>query len=109
MIYLIKSASFNKNKTYYKIGFTNNLINRLKNGYVTHNPSVQLVESIATYKKTKRKLECELHNELKSKGYKFHIGLFQTQTEWFEIDSDIEISLQDFKACKNRKINKYGL
>lgn len=108
MIYLVKSASFNSNKTYYKIGFANNIISRLKNGYVTHNPSIQLVETITTYKKTKRQLETQLHNELKNMGYNFHIGLFNIQTEWFEIDSDVKISLQDFKACKNRKVNRYG-
>jgi hypothetical protein len=109
MVYLLKSASFNSNKVYYKIGFANNITNRLKNGYITDNPSVQLVESIMTYKKTKHSLEKELHNELKNKGYKFHIGLFNIKTEWFEVDINDNISLKNFKSCKNRKVIQYDL
>ena len=100
MIYLIKSASHNQGKVFYKIGFTNNLEHRMKY-YATSNPTVELIATINTYRKTKHQLETALHKELKSLGYKFKL-VFNITTEWFECDS--EIRLEQFKACYGRQI-----
>lgn len=103
MVYLIKSASNNKNKVFYKIGFTYNLETRLK-AYISDNPTIQVIETINTHKKTKHQLEKQLHKELIKQGYKFHISLLNKQTEWFEVDKKTNISLNNFKCCKNRKV-----
>lgn len=107
MIYLIKSASYNHSKIYYKIGFTKNLNNRLKS-YISDNPTVEVVEYIDTYAKTRHALEKALHNELKALGYQFHTSLFNTITEWIEVDAVKPIRLEQFKACKGRKIIKWS-
>lgn len=105
MIYLIKSASHNQDKIFYKIGFTNNLNQRLRQ-YVTNNPTVELLETVITYRKTKHSLEKALHKELYNRGYRFKIGLFNIHTEWFECDTTTNITLEQFKACQGRKVNK---
>lgn len=102
MIYLIKSASYDNNKVFYKIGFAKNLNNRL-NSYITDNPTSIVIEQIVTYSKTKHQLETALHKELKALGYKFTVHYGKT-TEWIEVDKDKPISLKDFKACKHHKV-----
>ena len=102
MIYLVKSAHANPNKVYYKIGFTNNLEQRLK-AYITANPTIEIVETIQTYRKTKRALETSLHNALKALGYEFK-STYGVETEWFAVDKSRKFSLEQFKETKNRKI-----
>ena len=64
IVYLVKSASFNENEVFYKVGYTSNLFKRLI-PYMVHNPSIQLIQTAEVYKKTKRNLENEIHNEIK--------------------------------------------
>ena len=101
MVYLVKCASYNQGKAYFKIGFTGNLNQRLPS-YITHNPTVKVLEIVDTYRKTKRNLETTLHIELLNNGYNFEINN-DIMTEWFEADNN-SISLKNFKACKNRKV-----
>lgn len=108
MVYLIKSEI--RNGTLFKIGFTKNIDVRIQQ-YYTHNANAKLLETITTYKKTKRDLENELHEELKAMGYKFEQSENGTATEWFFIPIEKEKEfeqngLAQFKSCKNRKILK---
>lgn len=102
MIYLIKSEQ--RNGTLYKVGFTTNLIKRMAQ-YKSHNPNTQLLETVATYGKTKRHLESVIHSEITYN--------FVNDSEWFfvpiEYEKDFESKgLSQFKACKNRKIIKHN-
>ena len=110
VIYLMASASFNKNEIYFKIGYTSNLLNRLI-PYITHNPSAKFLQTVTVYGKTKRQLETAIHNEIEELGLEFKIdersGIV---TEWFAVNvnsqffNDIKMNrLQVFKNCKNRK------
>ena len=108
MIYLIKSEA--RNGTYFKIGFTHNLFNRLI-PYATHNPNYKLLETIKTYRKTSRQLETEIHTEIIKLGYNFKVADNGITTEWFlvPIEKEKEFEqkgLSQFKACQNRKIYK---
>lgn len=115
-VYLIKSASFEPDKVYYKIGFTSNLRNRLLN-YTTDNPSYMLLQTVEVYDKTKRHLEAELHNEIKQYGFKFQAKTIFNRdviTEWFEVKTDSEFykmieneGLAIFNNCKQRKSIKW--
>jgi hypothetical protein len=98
----MKCASYNQDKAYYKIGFTYDITKRLTQ-YITHNPTIKLLEMVDTYKKTKHSLEKALHKELKQQGYKFTIN-YGISTEWIEVDKDRPISLKNFNSCKNRKV-----
>lgn len=101
MVYLVKCASYTRGKAYYKIGFTSDLEHRLPQ-YITHNPTIQVLETVNTYSKTKRKLETALHNELLKNGHKFEI-VYNIETEWFECDNN-SVSLKNFKSCQNHKV-----
>ena len=108
MIYLVKSEA--RNGTFFKVGYTTNLAKRLI-PYFTHNPNIELLETIKTYKKTKCNLETEIHEEITKMGYTFKVAKNGTVTEWFfvpkEKEKDFEAKgLSQFKACKNRVINK---
>lgn len=108
MIYLIKTEV--REGTYFKVGYTSNLVKRLI-PYFTHNPAVQLLETIETYKKTKHALEIEIHEEILKMGYSFKVAKNGTVTEWFLVPKDKEKEfekngLSQFKACKGRVINK---
>lgn len=99
-----------RNGTYFKIGFTHNLLKRLI-PYATHNPNYKLIETIKTYKKTSRQLESEIHNEIIAMGYNFKVAENGITTEWFFVPMEKEKEfeqngLSQFKACKNRKIYK---
>ena len=50
MIYLVKTEV--REGTFFKVGYTTNLAKRLI-PYFTHNPNIELLEIIKTYKKTK--------------------------------------------------------
>ena len=110
IVYLVKSASFNENEVFYKVGYTSNLFKRLI-PYMVHNPSFQLIQTAEVYKKTKRNLENEIHKEIENLGFKFHkSNLLGCKTEWFAVDKNSEFyeniklnGLQVFKSCKNRK------
>jgi hypothetical protein len=108
MIYLVKSE--NRQGTYYKVGYTSNLVNRLI-PYFTHNPSVELLETIKTYRKTNRELEVAIHSEIIEMGYTFKVAKNGSETEWFFVPMDKEKEFQlkglaQFMACKNRVINR---
>lgn len=109
MIYLVKSEV--RNGTFFKVGYTTNLDNRMK-GYTTHNPNIQLIETIVTYKKTKHNLETEVHEEIAEMGYKFHtVEINDILTEWFFVPIEKEKEFEEkglaqFKACKDRIIYK---
>lgn len=102
MVYLIKSASYDADKVFYKIGFTANILKRLPK-YITHNPTAELLQYVDTYSKTKHRLEIALHKELKALGYRFHIS-YGITTEWIEVDKNKPIRLEQFKACKYHKV-----
>lgn len=108
MIYLIKTEV--REGTYFKVGYTKNLVQRLV-PYFTHNPNVQLLETVRTYKKTKCNLEGEIHEEILKMGYTFKVAKNGTVTEWFFVPKEKEKEfekngLSQFKACKGRVINK---
>lgn len=108
MIYLVKSEV--RNGTFFKVGYTTNLVKRLI-PYFTHNPNAELLETIKTYKKTKCNLETEIHEEITKMGYTFKVAKNGTVTEWFfvpkEKEKDFEEKgLSQFKACKDRVIYK---
>ena len=110
MVYLIKEEI--RNGTYFKVGFTHNIAERLKQ-YYTHNPECKLLETIATYRKTKRQLETEIHAEVKAMGFEFKVAPNGTMTEWFFVPQYCEKEferkgLKQFKACKGRKICRYN-
>ena len=108
MIYLMKSEA--REGTYFKVGYTTNLVKRLI-PYFTHNPNVQLLETIVTYKKTKCTLEGEIHKEILDRGYTFKVAKNGTVTEWFFVPKADEKEFEEkglaqFKACRNRVIYK---
>lgn len=108
MIYLVKTEV--REGTYFKVGYTKNLVQRLI-PYFTHNPAVQLLETIKTYKKTKHNLESEIHEEILKMGYSFKVAKNGTVTEWFFVPAAYEKEfeakgLAQFNACKGRKIYK---
>ena len=104
MVYLLKMEA--KNGNYYKAGFTNDLIARFR-PYGTHNPIVKCIETVQTYKKTKRQLENEIHAEILKKGYRFvNAEIDGKKTEWFFVPEGTEISLTEFKCCKYRKVKE---
>lgn len=106
MVYLIKEEV--RNGTYFKIGFTHNITERLRQ-YYTHNPECKLLETIDTYRKTKHQLETEIHAEVKAMGFEFKVAPNGTVTEWFFVPQYCEKEfehkgLKQFKACQGRKI-----
>jgi len=108
MIYLVKSEC--RNGTYFKVGFTHNILKRLI-PYFTHNPNVVLLETIKTYHKTKQNLETTIHSEILAKGYTFKVAPNGTVTEWFFVPMKKEQEfavqgLSQFQCCKNRQINR---
>ena len=104
MVYLLKMEV--KNGSYYKVGFASNLAKRL-NYYGTHNPCVECIETVQTYKKTKHQLETEIHKEILEQGFKFENAKINgKKTEWFFVPEGTEITLKQFKCCKNRKVNE---
>ena len=50
MIYLLKTET--RQGSYFKVGYTLNLAKRLL-PYFTHNPAIEILEVVKTYKKTK--------------------------------------------------------
>ena len=109
MIYLVKTQV--RNGTYFKVGYTSNLLKRIV-PYLTHNPAFELLETVDTYNKTKRQLETEIHTEIEKMGYQFKTTILNIKTEWFFVPMDKEVEfeqngLKQFKACRNRKINKH--
>ena len=99
MVYMVKSGNF------YKIGYTANFEKRLEN-YMTHNPNIEVIDTVKTYAKTKRQLEKVLHAEIKAYGFECH-----KNREWFIIPEDRQEEfnnkgLKMFKACQNRKTCK---
>ena len=70
MIYLVKTEV--REGTFFKVGYTSNLAKRLI-PYFTHNPNIELLETIKTYKKTKYNLETEIHEEIVKMGYNFKL------------------------------------
>lgn len=115
-VYLIKSASFEPNAAYYKIGFTSNLLKRVQM-YITHNPSCQLIQTVDVYDKTKRQLETAIHKEVEKNGFDFTLKkIFNHtyKTEWFKVYTDSELyklieeqGLLIFNSCKYRKSVKW--
>lgn len=108
MIYLLKTET--RNGSYFKVGCTSNLAKRFL-PYFTHNPAVEILEVVKTYKKTKFALEKEIHKEIVEMGYSFKIASNGTLTEWFFIPKEYEEEFQakglkQFKACQMRKIYK---
>ena len=108
MIYLIKTEI--RDGTFFKVGYTSNLVKRLI-PYFTHNPNIELLETIKTYKKTKCNLETEIHEEIVKMGYTFKVAKNGTVTEWFFVLKEKEKEFEEkglsqFKACKGRVINK---
>ena len=108
MIYLVKTEV--REGTFFKVGYTSNLTKRLI-PYFTHNPNIELLETIKTYKKTKYNLETEIHEEIVKMGYNFKVAKNGTITEWFFVPKAKEKEFEEkglaqFKACKNRVINK---
>lgn len=108
MVYLMKSTDCNG--TWFKVGFTTNLAQRLI-PYFTHNPSCQLLETIKTYRKTRQQLETEIHAEIVKMGFQFNTAPNGSKTEWFFVPAFCETEfekkgLSQFKACKNRVITK---
>ena len=109
-IYLMKTASFEPNTVYYKVGFTSNILKRIK-PYITHNPSTILLQTVTTYEKTGRQLEKDIHKEIEQKGLNFEKDKFlNIKSEWFQVNTtsefykDIEKNgLKAFKSCKQRK------
>ena len=92
-VYLIKSASFEPNTIYYKIGFTSNLLKRVQM-YITHNPSYQLIQTVDVYGKTKRQLENAIHREVENFGLNFELKTILNhtyKTEWFKVHTDSEL------------------
>lgn len=94
-----------KSGNYYKVGYTSNLEKRLE-AYNSHNPNIEVIDTVATYAKTKRHLENAIHNEIKSFGFEFH-----NNREWFIVPNDRQEEfnnkgLKMFKACQNRKTCK---
>lgn len=67
----------------FKIGFTSNFTKRLYS-YTTHNPLVRAIDTIATQKKSKRKVEKKFHEEIEKMGYNFLTATIDgKKTEWF--------------------------
>lgn len=110
MIYFIKCEV--RNGSYFKVGFTTDLDRRMEQ-YYTAMPTIELLECIATYSKTKHSLETAIHNEIRQMGYEF-VGMGEDKRkgrEWFFVDIEHEREfeakgLAQFKACKGRKIYK---
>ena len=90
MLYLIKE--YGKNKTYLKIGYTQNLEERLK-AYNTHSAEFELVNSM------------EGGPELESFAHKL-LAEYNIKGEWFKEDPMVyyvwELTKQEYKI---RKIN----
>ena len=107
MIYLIKQEC--RRGTMFKVGYCGNLAKRLPQ-YITHNANVQVVDTIQTYRKTKHRLETEIHSEIKEKGFDFVVN-YGIKSEWFFVPIEQEqeferLGLSQFKACKNRVIKR---
>ena len=115
-VYLIKSASFEPDTIYYKIGFTSNLLKRISM-YITHNPAYQLVQTVDVYDKTKRQLETAIHKEIEKNGLEFELKKILNhtyKTEWFKVHTDSDLykaieaqGLLIFNSCKYRKSVKW--
>ena len=108
MIYLLKTQT--RSGAYFKVGYTLNLAKRLL-PYFTHNPAIEILEVVKTYKKTKLSLEKEIHKEITNLGYSFKVAKNGTLTEWFFVPADKEDEFQkqglkQFKACQSRKVYK---
>lgn len=108
MIYLISSTD--QSGKWFKVGYTTNLNNRLR-AYITDNPTFQLIETVETYRKTKMKLETQLHEEILERGFQFQIKM-GIETEWFHVPEEQlkefeRLGLQQFKCCKGRKILRW--
>lgn len=98
MLYLIKQ--YGKEKTYLKIGYTQNLEDRIK-AYNTHNAEFELIDSM------------EGEQDLESFAHKLLIN-FKIKGEWFQEDPIIyyvwELTKQEYiirlqeKAIQNLKI-----
>ena len=96
--------------TWYKVGYTTNLVQRLI-PYFTHNPQAELVETAKTHRKTRHALETAIHNEIKDMGYSFKVAKNGAITEWFFVPAEQEKEfehkgLAQFKAMKGRTIYK---
>lgn len=104
MVYLIQDKK--RDCSLFKVGYTDKPIGR-KAGYKSHNGQFILIDTVATYRKTKHHLETAIHNEIKAKGYEY------TRKEWFIVPIDQEdefaqLGLTQFKACKKRKVHKHN-
>ena len=91
MLYLIKE--YGKNKTYLKIGYTQNLEERLK-AYNTHSAEFELVNSM------------EGGSELESFAHKL-LAEYNIKGEWFKEDPMVyyvwELTKQEYKIRKQEK------
>lgn len=91
MLYLIKE--YGKNKTYLKIGYTQNLEERLK-AYNTHSAEFELVNSM------------EGGPELESFAHKL-LAEYNIKGEWFKEDPMVyyvwELTKQEYKIRKQEK------
>ena len=110
MIYFVKSTD--RNGTWFKVGYTTNLVNRLV-PYFTHNPCFDIIETVKTQKKKKMALEKAIHNEIHALGYDFKVAKNGSLTEWFFVPAEKEQEFEakglgQFKAMKGRTIYKRG-
>ena len=112
MVYLVEAPAYD-NAVFMKVGYTGKIGERMR-AYACHCPGIRLLETAITYKKTKHELEKEIHKEIVAKGYEFytvHISGLSIKTEWFYVPADKvaefrQLGLSQFKACKNRVIQK---
>lgn len=107
-IYLMKDEK--KDFALFKVGFTSDMERRFTH-YTTHNPLIECISYIRTYEKSKRFVETMIHQEIRSKGYKFITARIDGKTtEFFKVSYDDsfykelnEKGLNAFKFARNRK------
>lgn len=94
MLYLLKQ--YGKNKTYLKIGYTQNLKERLK-AYNTHNAEFEVIYSM------------EGEQDLETFAHKL-LSDYNIKGEWFKEDPMIyyvwELTKQEYKIRKQEKVIK---
>jgi hypothetical protein len=114
VIYCILTPTFEPNRIGVKIGYTQNIFNRLPI-YYTHNPFIKILGTIQVYQKTKHKLETLIHNEIIEQGFEF-VKICGIRTEWFIVDTETEFyktlitngPCAIFKSCKGRKFERWS-
>lgn len=100
MIYMIRQEI--RNGSLFKVGYTTDFEKR-QQAYIGYIPTYEVIDTVKTYAKTKRRLEKAIHKEIRAYGFEFI-----NNTEWFYVPIDLENEvigkgLKLFKACENRK------